>query len=310
MAPDVKTTDAAKNNDDKLPYWTWRLRADAAEKFRTRCWYAHLRWCIDASSPVKRVVDLLALPVSAICLAMYVPQLIGMPMLMILMGFAFFLFVYKSFVAHVAELRLGADIVVGGVPTVPRFDKLIPVDAKKIALVGQNQKSRFDQDYSVTLESLKSLLSRENVKEIWIVIQTPLALWSDHPKAGKHLEDFTLEGLQRLAVDLPNEERVRVAFHPAATLSAIVVDYDEEKPLAIVTPKLQTTAKVKNRFSMVVQGDEYEAIMAGFERFLLEVDEFEGGKTAKLADAATILKELCQDPVLKEVKRHLNVEEE
>ena len=94
------------------------------------------------------------------------------------------------------------------------------------------------------------------MEEIWLVLQTPLALLSVHPDAARHLCSVTVSGLERLAASInDNDSRVKVAFHPATTLSMIVVDWDRESRLAIVGPKMQTIPIIDRRLSLVLSGE-------------------------------------------------------
>jgi len=88
------------------------------------------------------------------------------------------LIVFKGIVAQVAKVLLHEKSIVGGAPTADRFETLVPKNAKKVAVVGQNLASRMGDKYDSTLGALRDLLSRgghENpvVEEIWLVFQTP-----------------------------------------------------------------------------------------------------------------------------------------
>jgi len=224
------------------------------------------------------------------------------------------LIVFKGIVAQVAKVLLHEKSIVGGAPTADRFETLVPKNAKKVAVVGQNLASRMGDKYDSTLGALRDLLSRgghENpvVEEIWLVFQTPLALSAVHPDAARHLQSITLPALRRLAADI-NDDRVKVAFHPAATLSMLIVDWHCEKRMAVISPKVQTLPVIDRRLSIVVSGDEFDTIAPHFDRFLFEArqGEYPGAAVAPISTAAKKLEELFQLPVVETVKKYIDKE--
>ena len=297
------------------PSWTWRLRADAADRWWVRWWYKFLRWCTESHSLPNRLVSAVGLVFGIGYLAMYAATTQSVPAAIYVVGAVAVLIALKGLVAHVTKVLFREKTIVGGAPTADRFENLVPQGAQKVALVGQNLASRMGDKYGATLQGLRALLSRGGpgsnraVEEIWLVLQTPLALFSVHPEAARHLQSITLPALRRLAQDL-NDNRVKVAFHPAATLSMLVVDWHRETRLAVVTPKVQTLPIIDRRLSVVVSGDEFDTIAPHFDRFLFEAtqSEFPGAATATISDAAERLEELFRLSVVDGVKEYLQGE--
>jgi len=284
------------------PSWTWRLRAEAADRWWVRWSYKVLRWCADSHSLTNRLVSAVALIFGIGYVTKYVvTSTPNVPAAVYVVGTVAVLMALKGLVAHATGVFLHEKTIVGGAPTADRFENLVPQGAQKVALVGQNLASRLDEKYDTTLHGLQTLLSRggpgstRSVEEIWLVVQTPLALFSVHPAAARHLRSVTVEALRRLAKDLKDDaKRVRVAFHPAATLSMLVVDWHRETRLAVVTPKVQTLPMIDRRLSVVLSGAEFDTVAPHFDQFLSEARrrEFPGADYATLPDAADKLEEL------------------
>ena len=297
------------------PSWTWRLRAESADDWWVRWWFKFLRWCTDSHSLMNQLVSAVGLIFGIGYLAKYAATIQSIPTAIYVVGVVAALIALKGLVAHVTKILVREKAIVGGAPTADRFDNLVPQGAQKVALVGQNLASRLGDKYDVTVQGLRALLSRGGpggnhvVEEIWRVLQTPLALFSVHPDAARHLELITLPALRRLAQDL-NDNRVKVAFHPAATLSMLVVDWHRETRLAVVTPKMQTLPIIDRRLSVVVSGDEFDTIAPHFDRFLFEARqrEFPGATTATISKAAEMLDELFRLPAVDGVKKYLQEE--
>lgn len=296
------------------PSWTWRLRGRASDRRRVRVWYGFLRWCADSHSVTNRLVSAIGLVFSIAFLAVYSFNTPNVPADIYVVSAVAALFALKGLVAQVSKVIFHEQTLLGGAPTADRFETLVPQGAEKVALVGQNLASRIGDKYDTTLEGLRTLLSRSGpehaVQEIWLVLQTPLALFSVHPQAARHLETITLPALRQLAIDL-NDNRVKVAFHPAATLSMLVVDWHLEARMAVITPKVQTLPIIDRRLSMVVSGAEFDTVAPHFDRLLFETrnGEFPGAATAAISEAATTLEKLLDLPVVQSVKAFVNAEE-
>lgn len=245
-------------------------------------------------------------------LAKYAATTQGVPAAIYVVGTVAMLIALKGLIAHVTKIFFRERTIVGGAPTADHFENLVPQGAQKVALVGQNLASRMGDKYDATLQGLRALLSRRGagsncaVEEIWLVFQTPLALFSVHPEAARHLQSITLPALKRLAQDL-KDSRVKVVFHPAATLSMLVVDWHRETRLAVVTPKVQTLPIIDRRLSVVVSGGDFDTIALHFDRFLFEArqSEFPGAATVTISDAAKKLEELFHLPIVDSVKEYL-----
>jgi hypothetical protein len=203
--------------------------------------------------------------------------------------------------------------LVGGAPPESRLERIIPRGAKRIAIVGQNLAARFDEGYDSLLQSLRMLLSRrDSVEELWIVLQTPLALSVVHPAAARHLRNVTMNGLQRLSNDLGElASRARVAFHPAATLSMIVVDWHTDRRLCVVEPKVQTLPIIGRRLSVVLSGEAFDQVAPHFDQFLSEArrKEFPGAASVDLQEAAATLRLMFDQLVVTQVQQFVESEE-
>lgn len=220
----------------------------------------------------------------------------------------------KAFIANFVGMCIPEKKLIGGSPTEDRFENLIPLRAKKVALVGQNLASKLDAKYELTLNGIRMLLSRRGnaeepvLSEFWLIFQTPLALLSTHPTAARHLKSITINALKRLSSDLAEDaNRVFVAFHPAATLSMIVVDWHKENRLAVITPKIQTLPMIDRRFSLVLSGEEFDTVVPHFDRFLFEAihREFPGTAYASLREASVVLEQMFEDDVVKYVNKYV-----
>jgi len=293
------------------PCWTWRLRAEAADRWQVRLWYRSLRWCTDNYSLTDQLISAVGLIIGILYLIKmyYAAKTQSLPVIYYVVGTVALVIALKGLVAHITKIVFLEKTIVGGAPTADRFENLVPQSAQKVALVGQNLASRLGDKYDATLQGLQALLSRQGsraVEEIWLVLQTPLALFSVHPEAAQHLHSITLPALKRLATDL-NDERVKVAFHPAATLSMLVVDWHRETRLAVVTPKLQTLSVINRRLSVVVSGGDFDTIAPDFDRFLFKatMSECPGAATVTISEAATVLERLFCLPAVDGVRKYI-----
>lgn len=195
--------------------------------------------------------------------------------------------ILKALPAHLLKVR-------GYLP----LQDLVPPTAKEVALVGQNLASRLgldDRRYSRFLEQLNLLLSRPSLEILVLMIMTPNALLAIHPEAAKDLRAFTLPRLQDLCRDLPNETRITVALHPAATLSVLAVDWTRtEKAFAIITPKFQTTASIDDRVTILL--DERYFDSASLSRMLYDAKKKDSGAyEAPLKEAPSLLNRLLSE---------------
>jgi hypothetical protein len=263
---------------------------------------------------VNRLISALGLIFGAWYATKYVVESTGtgIPTLVYLVAIVAILMALKGLIAHLTAVFLYEKKLVGGSPTEDRFDRLVPQRAQKVALVGQNLASRLDEKYDMTLHGINTLLSRPSVKEIWLVVQTPLALFSVHPAAARHLNSVTVQSLSRLAEGLGQKAAcVKVAFHPAATLSMLVVDWHLERRLAVVTPKVQTLPIIDRRLSVVLSGSEFDTVAPHFDRFLSEAirGEFPGAASVSLVDAAQTLKAMFDLDVVQQVMSYVENEE-
>ena len=139
---------------------------------------------------------------------------------------------------------------------------------------------------------------KPSIEKIWLVFQTPDALKKIHPLAAKHLRTISLPAIEKLQSDLEEySERVYIGFHPAATLSMLVVDWGLAAPLAVVTPKLQITSTVQGRLSFIARGKDYVAVTQDFERFIFQTEHEDYPKAtwASLPDAKNKLQKLLED---------------
>src|SRR5690348_8022489 len=259
-----------------LPSWTWELYADAAQQKWIRVSRKVLRWC--ASDYVFfRVTNIigLMLGVGYLVFTYWNKWSTKSDSQSILIGLAALFLIVRSLLAQIAGIRFSQASLRGGISIVPRFDLLIPLSAEKVAIVGQNLATTLGPDaYPETLKAIGNLFHRKAgkadlVKELWLVMQTPLALRAVHPKSAEHMRAITLPALRSLTQDLGEySDRVNVAFHPAATLSMLVWDWHRESQKGVIVPKLQTTPKITDRLCVVIEGAAYGAVATEFQRFL------------------------------------------
>lgn len=307
----------------RQPTWTWRFRAKADDKWYRRQWYGLLRTCCDTGTVFDRLVNAAGLTITLWYLVVYLWSLFsttdsGQPsapvFLRALVVIAIFLAI-KGLMAHATRWLLRDQTIIAGADTSYRLDNLVPLTARRVAVVGQNLASRLDERFETTRQGIQALLSRQRsgtatVEEIWLVLQTPLALLSVHPDAARHLCSVTIPGLERLA-ELLKDSRVKVAFHPAATLSMIVVDWDRDSRFAIVGPKMQTILIIDRRLSVVLAGSAIDSVAPHFDRFLSEASraEFPGACVTSLSDAASKLRDLFRLSVVQGVEQYVQEEE-
>nr|BAM62609.1 hypothetical protein [uncultured microorganism] len=309
---------------EKQPTWTWRLRADADERRLVRWGYKCLRWCTDGNPLYNQLISFFLLLIGAIYVIRWIrPFFLQSTKASFVAGIAVIIVVLilalKGIVAHVTDMVFFRDKkFVGGAPTENRFERLVPRQAKQVALVGQNLVSHLkEKNYDKTLQSIQALLSRRDsdnkpsVEEFWLVVMTPLALSSVHPEAAGDLRSFTVKALERLANDLGEDaQRVQVAFHPAATLSMLVVDWSHDSRLAVVNPKVQTIAKIDHRLSVLLSSKEIENVAPEFDRFIDEVTSggFLGADYVLLPDAAKRLQAMFDLKVVAYVSSYVERE--
>lgn len=303
------------------PKWTWRLRADSNNKWLIRIFYKLLRSCTDKIPFVNDFLSICGLVFGIYSVVKYIfisPITANVPVEIQIVSVAAVFFAAKALVSSFTTFYFRDKKLIGGSPTEDNFENLVPLDAKKVALVGQNLGSRFDNKYDSTCKSIKSLLSRKDKKndqlinEFLIVLQTPLSLLSVHPAATRHLQTITIKGLRRLSTDLEEKaNKIWVAFHPAATLSMLVVDWHLNNRLAIVTPKVQTTPMVNRRASLVLTGEEFDTVAPHFDQFLAETNrkEYPGACMFPLTEAANELENMFLQDTFKVVKEYINKEE-
>jgi hypothetical protein len=301
-----------KNNisqkKERLPRWAWSLYGHASPKRSVRWVYRSLWWCASTSSGVFRLVTILALIFTFCSLLIVFVRNWQAPsqhtFILVAELVALFLLV-KGCLAQIAPLLFGENTLVSGRTYVNSLDYLVPRKAQKVAFVGQNLASRLsDETYVIFSQSLKNLLSRgsrsgkTSIEKIWIVFQTPDSLKKIHPLAAKHLRTISLPAIEKLQSDLKEySERVYFGFHPAATLSMLVVNWGLAEPLAVVTPKLQITSTVQGRLSFIARGKDYVAVTQDFERFIFHIEQEDYPKAtwASLADAKNKLQKLLED---------------
>ena len=295
--------------EEKLPSWAWSLYAHASPERTTRWSHRALWWCASTSGGVFRIVTIMALLVTFCSLLIVLGrnwQILAQHKFLWLAGFGALFLLVKALLAEIALLVFGKNTLVGGQPYVNSLSHLVPQKARKVALVGQNLASRLsDETYPAVSRSLRRVLSRVSrggkpiVEELWLVFQTPRALKEIHPAAAEHLRRISLPAIEKLQFDLKDHaERVKVGFHPAATLSMIVVDWKLPRALAVVTPKLQTTPTVEARLSFIARGEDYVAVAGNFEQFIFQMQhkgDYPGATWATLADAADKLKSLLDE---------------
>ena len=304
----------------KQPNWAWRLRADADERFWVRWIYKLLRWSTDSQSFAIRLFSIISLIFGIVVITnqVFILPANTNPTAVNIIAFVVIFLALKALLGHSTTLYFRDKKLIGGSPTEDNFDQLIPRGAKKVAIVGQNLGSRLDEKYSLTIKSIQKLLGRRDsqdnpsIEEILLVIMTPLALYCIHPKAAQHLQTLSLSGLRRLSIDLADDsERVKVVFHPAATLSMLVVDWHLEKRLTIITPKVQTLPIVNRRASIVLSGEDFDTVASHFDQFLDEARrcEFPGARMFHLSQAADELEKMFSLDVVQHTIRYIEQEE-
>jgi len=207
-------------------------------------------------------------------------------------------YIYATPTTHLDGLRIIVEALPPHLFKAPGYlplQSVVPPAAKEVALVGQNLSSRLgsnDRRYSTALGEIRALLSRASLETLVLVMMTAKALSAIHPEAATHLREHSLPRLHNLRRDLPDETRITVAFHPSATLSMVAVDWTlPDRAFALVTPKLQRTAAIYNRVSLLLDGADFDA--ASVARML---EDAEGGRNgackASLAEAPAILEGL------------------
>ena len=303
------------------PNWTWRLRADTNERWLVRSIYKLLRFSTDYQSFINDLVSTISLIFGIYFVIKYSfisPVKVNVPIEIQIVSVVAVVIAAKALIANLTIFLFRDKKLVGGSPTEDCFERLVPINTKKVALVGQNLGSRFDNKYAATSKSIKKLLARKGsdnsplIEEFVLVLQTPLSLLSVHPAAARHLQSLTIKGLKRLSNDLAEKrDRIYVAFHPAATLSMLVVDWHLNKRLAIVTPKVQTTPMVNRRASLVLSGEDFDTVAPHFDQFLAETrrKEFPGACMYTLSKAADELEKMFSQVTVQEVKKYIDKEE-
>jgi hypothetical protein len=175
---------------------------------------------------------------------------------------------------------------------------VVPPAAKEVAILGQNLCTRLWLDehrYSRALSELRILLSRTSLQALVLIMMTPKALLSIHPEAVHHMKVFSLPRLIQLAHDLPGENRVKVVFHPSATLSLLAVDWTQpERAFALITPKFQRTYVVDDRLSLLLDEREFDA--ESLTRMLIDAEEGKAdASAAPLNQAPALLQRLLNN---------------
>jgi hypothetical protein len=280
------------------PSWTWRLWGESSCHQIVRLFFRFLQWSADSHSIPQRIISFISLGYGIWAVANFIIHVFNPPILLVgLCAGAIFL-AAKGLVANIAALAFGEGKTAGGIPLIFRFDVVVPRRAEKVAIIGQTLAAALKSNYKDTLSSLKTILSRRNtnnefsVKDVILVLQSPKALFHVQPSAFEDLRKIALPGIIRLCRDLKKErERVKIACHPASTLSMIAVDWHRNKPLAIVSPKLQMLSKISDRLSLIIRGEQYKAVAADIERFIFEAEnrKLPGAFCCSLAEAGTTL---------------------
>ena len=130
----------------RQPTWTWRLRANADDEWYRRWWYQILRFCCDTGTVIDRLVNAAGLGITLWYLVVYLSSILstanpGQPSAPVpvraLVLVAIFLAV-KGLVAHATRWILRDQTIIGGADTTYRLDNLVPLTARRVALVGQN----------------------------------------------------------------------------------------------------------------------------------------------------------------------------
>ena len=172
---------------------------------------------------------------------------------------------------------------------------VVPPNATQVAVIGQNLAAPLGltpQRYTRFKDQLETLLARKRLHTLMLVMMTPRALAAVDPKAAKHLRSFSLPGLTRLRGDVSDSTRVLVAFHRAATLSMLAVDWElPDRCFALITPKFQTTGQIDDRVNVLLDERDFDA--ASLTRML--ADAMEGAaesRGAPLSEAPDLLESL------------------
>lgn len=209
-------------------------------------------------------------------------------------------YLYKYPTTHLEGLR----IIINAIPKLKRIHgylplpDLVPLQANEVAVVGQNLAGRLglgeEQNYLKFKEELESLLTRDSLKSLVLVMMTPKVLYSIHQEAAKDMKNSTLRGLEWLKSDL-SDKRISVIFHPASTLSVLAVDWSNiNKAFAIITPKFQRTHDIYGRISILM--DERYFDSAPLTRMIRDGrDKEDGVFMADLTNAPDLLKSLLND---------------
>jgi hypothetical protein len=158
---------------------------------------------------------------------------------------------------------------------------------QQVAIVGQNLAT------SLRRQDVRDAIARllqENSSSVAdftlrLVVQTPQALAATYPVAAAHLFRNTSQYFEELTAQLgpAAASQVVVIFHPGATLSMLVLDWNVEgrSPIVYFTPKLQV-ANESARRNYRATGKDYDAIVGEFSVFLEEA-----ASTSRRADAGS-----------------------
>lgn len=162
--------------------------------------------------------------------------------------------------------RTPADLMLPAWIGYKPLNVLVPHDARRVVLIGQNLSSRLGlnlQDQRKFLRELRVLLKQGT--EVSLVIMPPSVLKEVHLEAAEDLARFTLPALESLADALGSMcNQVEVVFHPAATLSLLAVDQN----YAYITPKFQKTAQISNRLTIKLEPRLFDT--ASLDRMLYD----------------------------------------
>ena len=156
------------------------------------------------------------------------------------------------------------------------LDVLVPYDACQVVFMGQNLSSRLglnEKNREKFAEELRSLL--EQGTDVSLVIMPPSVLKVVHLEAAEDLAHYTLPALEQLIKVLGElGDRVRVVFHPAATLSLLAVD----GKYAYITPKFQKTQQISTRLTILLEPRLFDG--ASLERMFAEAEKKANGASA------------------------------
>lgn len=214
-------------------------------------------------------------------------------------------YIWKEPKSHMEGIRFIVEALPAHLKKVSGYlalQNLVPPTAKEAALVGQNLASRLGLDnhkYSVFLGELKLCLSRPSLKTMTLIMMTPAALLAIHAEAARDLRNFTLPRLRKLCEDLPDERRISVVFHPAATLSLLAVDWSSPgNAFALITPKFQRTASIDDRLSVLLDDQYFDS--ASLARMLYDGSTGgNGAYRASLREAPALLSRLISEAGLR-----------